>query len=96
METALSFEAALDHRMTELWKILMDRHAKYGARNLERRGMLGILTRMEDKIGRIEQAVGYTNDAARWEVMDDALLDLAGYAIMGLMLEHRQLGGTSA
>ncbi len=75
---------------TDIVDILEERNKKYGDTNLLEYGTLGLIVRMSDKIARIRRAIAdvetMEDDERAFEVIEDALIDLAGYAINGLRL----------
>lgn len=66
----------------ELFKLMEDRHAKYGAGNISRRGVAGILVRLDDKLERLSTG---TMDHAD-ESYRDAWLDVVNYGLIALMV----------
>lgn len=68
-------------------KVLEERNAKYGDKNLLTYGILGLVVRMNDKIARITTAISENSSSNNTkEIIKDALIDIAGYAINGLRL----------
>jgi hypothetical protein len=85
----------------EALTLLQDRHKKYGPQNIGRAPggpMNGLRVRMHDKLARINHAIDTYSDLARapeWggdeadfvdEKFRDALLDLANYALIGVLV----------
>lgn len=52
------FEAAAIIVATEMVKLLVERHRKYGPANINRHGEKGIVVRLGDKVSRLERAYG--------------------------------------
>lgn len=63
--------------------------ADYGANAIGATGFWGIITRMSDKVQRLITLSGKTlhdGNAAVWtETVEDTLLDLASYAVIGII-----------
>lgn len=66
----------------EIEDVLQERNAKYGDNNLLDYGILGLVIRMSDKLSRIKNALVTGN----YDIIEDALIDLAGYSINGYRL----------
>lgn len=73
--------------------LLCKKHKDYGSGNINAFGEVGILVRVSDKIARLKHL--YTENVVRIsmpspenESIDDTWLDLAGYAILALMLRR--------
>jgi len=68
-------------------ELLKDRNAKYGDENLMDFGVLGLVIRINDKLGRIKTALSNRDPGTdAYAIIEDALKDIAGYAINGLRL----------
>ena len=80
----------------ELITILLKKHHDYGPYNIAHApggAMNGLLVRMHDKMARLENLT-YNNDAnPNYESIEDTLMDLANYAIIGLMVQRGQWEG---
>ena len=71
----------------EVKALLIRKNNDYGdsfGKQFEKRGMLGALIRMEDKLSRLDTLVG-GHQAEVDESIDDTLRDLAGYALLTLV-----------
>jgi len=55
-------------------------------KNFRKRGIPGILTRMEDKISRVEELATKDKEAKVNESVLDTLLDLANYAVIAAIV----------
>lgn len=68
-----------------LWK---NKQRKYGHNNIASMGKPGLVIRMNDKLQRLKRFVfeGVTGDVEGSE--EDAWLDMAGYALMGVMVNR--------
>ena len=82
--------------MNELFKILTKKHADYGPFNIAHApggAMNGLIVRMHDKIARLNNLT-YNNSATpNYESIEDTLIDLANYAIIGLLVQRGQWEG---
>jgi len=86
-----TFQSEVRSVMDGLFNLLVERQRKYGIENINQGRMLGVIVRAGDKLERLKRAfpcldsVGHDRDYSD-ESVDDALMDLANYAIIGLML----------
>ena len=75
----------------EIKNLLIEKNKRYGENNIRKFGEQGIVIRASDKVERLRtmlfEKVGDTND----ESIDDTWMDLAGYAILALMLRKGHL-----
>ena len=72
--------------------IFMDRHSKYGTKNIAIEGHTGTMVRLTDKIQRIRHGTGNFTD----ESIDDAHYDASNYPLIGLMVLKGQWPDTDA
>lgn len=83
--------------MNELFKILVQKHEDYGPNNIAHApggAMNGLLVRMHDKITRLKHLTYESKDKTpNYESVEDTLIDLANYAIIGLMVQRGQWEG---
>jgi len=96
-----TYEQALDTVLAEMRELLIEHHKKYGIKNIARAGVHGLITRMNDKIARIEMdhSKCLFNECT-WhgremtdEEAEDAWLDLSCYSgPIGLMLQRNWWG----
>jgi hypothetical protein len=71
----------------ELIDTLVRKQRDYGHNNILRFGTFGVIVRCHDKIARLEHLT--LKDAEpQNESMKDNMLDVAGYAAIGIMLNH--------
>lgn len=68
-----------------LFETLVSKQHDYGHDNILFAGADGVLVRAHDKIARIKNLLDRGSDAAH-ESLRDSWLDLAGYAVIGIML----------
>ena len=62
--------------------IFMDRHSKYGSKNIAAEGHAGTMVRLNDKIQRIRHGTSNFSD----ESIEDAHYDASNYPLIGLMV----------
>ena len=78
----------------ELLEILYKKHEDYGPMNIAGApggAMNGLRVRMYDKLARLSH-LGDT-DTPNYESIEDTLIDLANYAIIGLLVQRGQWEG---
>lgn len=71
----------LDKLLADIGNMMDERHQKYGAGNIARHGIDGILVRIDDKIARIANSKNDFSD----ESHRDAWRDVVGYGLIALM-----------
>jgi hypothetical protein len=99
-----SFQGVFKEIYDEAFNLLVERQRKYGPENIRSQGIYGVLTRLsDDKIARVKQSLQGTVvngkielepilDAEATDTFEDALLDIANYALIALSL-HRGVWG---
>jgi hypothetical protein len=78
----------------ELLEILYKKHEDYGPMNIAGApggAMNGLRVRMYDKLARLSHLGD--NDTPNYESIEDTLIDLANYAIIGLLVQRGQWEG---
>ena len=78
----------------ELLDILYKKHEDYGPMNIAGApggAMNGLRVRMYDKLARLSHLGD--NDTPNYESVEDTLIDLANYAIIGLLVQRGQWEG---
>jgi hypothetical protein len=78
----------------ELLDILFKKHDDYGPMNIAGAPggpMNGLRVRMYDKLARLSHLGD--NDTPNYESVEDTLIDLANYAIIGLLVQRGQWEG---
>ena len=78
----------------ELLEILYKKHEDYGPMNIAGApggAMNGLRVRMYDKLARLSNLGD--NDTPNYESIEDTLIDLANYAIIGLLVQRGQREG---
>jgi len=79
----------------ELLDILYKKHQDYGPLNIAHApggALNGLQVRMHDKLARLNHLVD-NGDTPNYETIEDTLVDLANYAIIGLMVQRGQWAG---
>ena len=87
--------ADVDVILNELATILYKKHEDYGPMNIAGApggAMNGLRVRMYDKLARLNN-LGETGDTPNYESIEDTLIDLANYAIIGLLVQRGQWEG---
>ena len=86
----------VDAILSELRSIMMKKQADYGPLNIALAPggpMNGLRVRMYDKLARLNNLAD--KDATpNFESIEDTLIDLANYAIIGLLVQRGQWEGT--
>jgi hypothetical protein len=80
--------------MDELYSVLVRKHADYGPLNISGApggAMNGLRVRMYDKLARLSHLGD--SDTPNYESVEDTLIDLANYAIIGLLVQRNQWAG---
>ncbi len=84
----------VDVILEDLAKILYKKHKDYGPMNIAGAPggpMNGLRVRMYDKLARLTHLGD--NDTPNYETIEDTLIDLANYAIIGLLVQRGQWEG---
>jgi hypothetical protein len=79
----------------ELQTIMLKKHADYGPMNISGAPggpMNGLRVRMYDKLARLNNLID-SGDTPNYESIEDTLIDLANYAIIGLLVQRGQWEG---
>ena len=80
-----TFEEACDLLALEISLMVCAKQYDYGKENILGFGEQGLVVRLWDKINRLKNLV-WNNQRPKNESTIDTLQDIAGYAILGLML----------
>lgn len=83
--------------INELHIILLKKHKDYGPMNIAGAPggpMNGLRVRMYDKLARLNNLLDH-GDTPNYESIEDTLIDLANYAIIGLLVQRNQWAGVS-
>jgi len=81
------YDDAIREKAEEICRTLLAKHREYGAENILAYGLLGIAIRAGDKASRLKTLTQKEHNLQR---LRDTLIDLAGYAIIGLLLLDKQ------
>ena len=82
-----SFERACRNEALAIADILIKKQHDYGQDNILVFGEEGIMVRLSDKIHRLINLFKNRNSKPKNESVKDTFTDIAGYAIIGLMLQ---------
>ena len=85
----------IDTITNELTAILLKKQEDYGPFNIAHApggAMNGLRVRMHDKLARLNNLVD-TGNTPNYESVEDTLIDLANYAIIGLLVQRGQWEG---
>lgn len=80
---------------SELEEVLFKKHEDYGPMNIAGAPggpMNGLRVRMYDKLARLNNLID-SGDTPNYESLEDTLLDLANYAIIGILVQRGQWEG---
>jgi hypothetical protein len=83
--------------VNRLLEILYKKHEDYGPLNISGAPggpMNGLRVRMYDKLARLNNLID-TGDTPNYESIEDTLIDLANYAIIGLLVQRGQWKGVT-
>ena len=86
-----TFDQACREIALEIAEVVIEKHKDYGPDNILIFKQQGLVVRMWDKIGRLKNLLWVrhrTKRRPRHESIEDSFKDLAGYGIIGLMLER--------
>jgi hypothetical protein len=76
-----AWDLDLTELLQEVGILMRDRHKKYGPGNISKRGIPGVLVRLDDKLARIDNGdMDYADESYR-----DAWMDVVGYGLIALM-----------
>lgn len=92
MKKIEDFESILN----EIRVIMVRKHQDYGPLNIAMApggAMNGLLVRMHDKMARLENLYYKQSDTPNYESIEDTFIDLANYAIIGLLVQRGQWEG---
>jgi len=84
-----TFEEACARIAGELTAMVISKQHDYGHENILAFGELGVLVRVNDKIARLKNLLSpFGKKLPKNESYEDSWRDLAGYAIIALMLDR--------
>ena len=82
-----TFDEACQRVATQIAYVVISKQHDYGHDNILGFGDKGLVVRMWDKVSRLKNLIWNGNGVAKHEPIQDTFTDIAGYAIIGLMLE---------
>jgi len=86
----------VDVIIDNLRSVLFKKHEDYGPMNIAGAPggpMNGLRVRMYDKLARLNNLIDSGRDTPNYESIEDTLIDLANYAIIGLLVQKGQWEG---
>lgn len=96
----ITFQDTFREIYSEAFGLLVERQAKYGDLNIQQLGLYGVLSRVaNDKVSRVMKSLNGTivdgkvllnpiEEEHVDEVFEDALLDIANYALIAIALKR--------
>jgi len=81
-------EQKMEEATEEIKSLLKVKNKTYGNKNIVKMGKLGILSRIDEKLERLRNMI--ENNIDNEESREDSWKDIAGFGIIGLMLERNQ------
>ena len=87
MEEPKTFNEACELVVLDLADLISAKQYDYGKDNILGVGEQGLVVRLWDKINRLKNLI-WNNQRPKNESVEDTLNDIAGYAIIGLMLRR--------
>lgn len=87
-EDVTTFNGACMQEAVDIANLVCQKQADYGTTNITMFGLEGIMIRLSDKINRLINLIQNDKHPEN-ESLQDTLTDIAGYAIIGLMLSHK-------
>jgi hypothetical protein len=85
----LSQKTSLPLTVAEVSQTLVRKQRDYGSENISRFGRRGLMVRMHDKVARLENLLAQKTEPIN-ESIHDNLLDVVGYAAIGIMWEQKE------
>jgi len=82
-----TFEEACNLVATQIARVVISKQHDYGHDNILGFGDKGLVVRLWDKVSRLKNLIWNGNGVAKHEPIQDTFTDIAGYAIIGLLLE---------
>ena len=84
----IDFESALDKKFQEAFDLLIKKHRDYGPKNISHSpggALNGLRVRIHDKLARINHLLD-SGATPENESLRDSFIDMANYAMIGLMV----------
>lgn len=95
MAAPKTFNEAVQEFTDDLAKLLINKRLDYGAGNLAEFGTYGVLVRVSDKFHRLKN-LSQKGTEPENEAITDTWQDIAGYAILALMIDKYGMQGYTA
>lgn len=95
-QTESEMEANVNRIIEHCKKILLQKHEDYGPLNIAHAPggpINGLRVRMYDKLARINNLYEKGGDTPNFESLEDSFIDLANYAIIGILVQNGQWSG---
>tara|TARA_R110000824_G_scaffold100319_2_gene238607 strand:+ start:813 stop:1133 length:321 start_codon:yes stop_codon:yes gene_type:complete len=83
-----SFEEACRIAALQVAEIVISKQHDYGHDNILVFGERGLVVRLWDKLSRLKNLLWVMNEEPKNESVEDTFTDMAGYAIIGLMIKN--------
>ena len=83
-----SFEQACRDVATQIAETVISKQHDYGQDNILAFRDRGLVVRLWDKVARLKNLLWVMNEEPKNESIEDTFTDIAGYAIIGLMLKN--------
>ena len=81
-----SFEDSCRQTALRVAEVVIAKHHDYGHDNIMAFKEQGLVVRLWDKIARLKNLMWVSKEHPKHESVEDTFTDIAGYAIIGLML----------
>ena len=88
MKTKVSYEEACRKVALEIAEVVIAKQHDYGHDNILAFREQGLIVRLWDKLARLKNLIWVNPDNPKNESIEDTFTDIAGYAIIGLMLRN--------
>jgi len=88
----IAIQKNINFDISRVHSTLVRKQRDYGHENIRRFGRQGLMVRMHDKIARLENLLSKPDGGVKPEneSIEDNLMDVIGYAAIGIMWESRQ------
>lgn len=88
----LAIQNNITFEISAVHQTLIRKQRDYGHENIRRFGRQGLMVRMHDKVARLENLLRKPDGGVKPEneSIEDNLMDVVGYAAIGIMWESRQ------
>lgn len=82
----MTHEEAMRKVVEEGYQLRLRKHHDYTGKPIMRKGLAGVLIRLQDKIDRLESILAKGSVAVSDETVRDTMLDIHCYGTIGVML----------